>query len=151
MKPSSPLTIYIATSAEHNLHAYSLLCMVLAERGHKIFDWRSLPEARQRKRTLDLLFTFCTEAAGSADLVIYLGSPTTDALGSVSLSGQDAVCAASMAAISGVHVFGLRTPLETPGILLTRSVTEWFRDTESLLAAVERLAEEKAKMEIVTP
>lgn len=148
MKPSCPLVIYIATSAGRNLHAYFLLRDRLVEMGHRVLDWTTLPEfpldptdsVEQRRResnrdTFGKVFAFCTEAATSADLTIYLGP-----------AGQDAACEVSLAWSLGVRTFGLRGLFEAPGTILNRVVKEWFNDPAALLHAVECLAEEKAEL-----
>jgi hypothetical protein len=142
MKPSTSLSIYIASSAR-NLHAVRLLRDALQAAGHTVRDWTRfappLPDSMPvYERELALsddvrgeIFDFCADACARADLVIYLGP-----------SGQDAACEVGMAYVSGVPVFGLRGPLEAPGLILTRAVTHWFVDTTALLLNVEMLAEE---------
>lgn len=141
MRPSTSLTIYIASSFR-SLHAVHLLRDALVERSHKVLDWTKfappLPEGmspEKRRMALDSdergdIYAFCTEACGRADLVIYLGP-----------AGQDAACEVGMAAVSGVPVFGLAGRLEVPGLIMTRAVTRWCADVDELLLAVEGLAE----------
>ena len=146
MKPSVPLEIYIASSFR-NLHAVQMLAVSLREAGHTILDWTRLaPPIRnnmpmpERKALLDSdergeIFDFCRAACGSADLVIYIDP-----------AGQDAACEVGMAAASGILVFGLSSPLDAPGLILSRAVSQWFTSVGALLAAVEVLAEETAAM-----
>jgi hypothetical protein len=49
-----------------------------------------------------------------------------------------------MAWLSGVPVYGLGGPLEAPGLILSRAVSQWFVKSADLLAAVEGFAEETA-------
>lgn len=144
MKPSRSLTVYIATSAGRNLHAYFLLRERLWEKGHKVLDWTTLPEfplapdipvdkrrACYAKDSFGEVFAFCSQAVNHADLVIYLG-----------LAGQDAAVEVGMAHAVGTPVYGLRGLFEAPGTMLFFAVQQWFSEPGALLAAVERFAEE---------
>jgi hypothetical protein len=144
MKPSAPISIYIASSFR-NLYAVQLLRDALRDRGHTVLDWTKLapplPEGmtpEKRRAALDSdergeIFAACSEACGRADLVIYLGQ-----------AGQDAACEVGMAYVAGTPVFGLAGPLEKPGLILARAVTRWFGGYGELLEAVEGLAERAA-------
>jgi hypothetical protein len=144
-KPSHCLKIYIASSFR-NLHTVNLLTDRLAEAGHVVLDWTRfappLPAGmrpEERRAALDAddrgqIFEFCTNACSMADLVIYLGQ-----------SGQDAACEVGMAWLSGVPVYGLGGPLEAPGLILARAVSQWFGKSNDLLAAVEGFAEATAQ------
>lgn len=134
------LTIYIASSFR-NLHAVQLLRDVLKERGHTVLDFTELAPplpkgmtTEERRAALDAdaygtIFEFCTRACSQADLVIYLGA-----------SGQDSACEVGIAWTAGVPIYGLAGLLENPGTIMMQAVTYWFRDTESLLKGVEKLA-----------
>jgi hypothetical protein len=142
MKPSRSLTIYIASSFR-NLHAVHMLADQLREAGHSILDWTEfappLPADMRpddRRAALDSdesgrIFAFCTEACGTADLVIYLGA-----------AGQDSGTEVGIAYNAGVPVYGLSGPLEAPGLILARAVSRWFSKPGELLAAVEEFAGE---------
>jgi len=142
MKPSRSLTIYIASSFR-NLHAVQMLTIILREAGHEVLDWTEFAPPLsadmlpvQRRTALDSdkyghIFEFCTEACGTADLVIYLGA-----------SGQDSGTEVGIAYNAGVPVYGLSGPLEAPGLILARAVSRWFGKTSELLAVVEEFAEE---------
>lgn len=142
MNPSRALKIYIASSFR-NLHAVDMLADRLIDMGHSILDWTAFapplpPDMRpeERRAALDSdargsIFEFCSTACAGADLVIYLGG-----------SGQDTACEVGIAFNAGVPVLGLRGPMEAPGLMLARAVTEWHERVYTLLLAVERLAEE---------
>lgn len=142
MRSSRSLNLYIASSFR-NLHAVSLLTNRLREAGHFVLDWTRfappLPEnmrPEERRALLDSdarghIFDFCSQSSARADLVIYLGQ-----------AGQDAACEVGIAWNAGVPVYGLGGPLEAPGLILSRSVSQWFNSTPDLLAAVEAFAEE---------
>jgi hypothetical protein len=131
------MKIYIASSFK-NLHAVHLLRDVLQERGHVVLDWTKfqppLPEnmsIEEKRRELDSdergeIYAFCSEACGSADLIIYVGP-----------AGQDAACEVGIAACSGVMVWGLQGPLEAPGLILKQSVHRWFDNTADMLKALD--------------
>lgn len=133
------MKIYIASSFR-NLSAVLLLQAALVDRGHTVLDWtRHAPPISnnmpldERKALLDSdergqIFDFCTEACGSADLVVYLGP-----------AGQDAACEVGIAYSSGVHIFGIISPLETPGMILNRCVSRWFSSCEPFFDAVGEL------------
>ncbi|MDR2891571.1 MAG: translation initiation factor 2 [Deltaproteobacteria bacterium] len=142
MKPSKRLNIYIATSANRNLHAYLLLRDALTEDGHIIADWSKLPEfplspdmpleerrERMSRAAYSRVYDFCSQAAASSDLVIYIGP-----------AGQDAACEVGMAANAGVPIYGLRGFFEAPGTILGRAVTKWFDSPAALLDAVDKLS-----------
>jgi hypothetical protein len=145
MKKSTSLSVYIASSFR-NLPAVLLLRDTLTDAGHKVLDWTKmappLPEGaspEERRLALDsdergAIFSECSEACAHVDLVIYLGP-----------AGQDAACEVGMAYASGTPVFGLAGPLEKPGLILSRAVTNWCGDLGSLMQAVEILAESAAK------
>jgi hypothetical protein len=142
MKPSTSLTIYIASSFR-SLHAVHLLGDALSGRGHKVLDWTKfappLPDdmtPEERRQALDTdergeIFAFCVEACARADLVIYLGP-----------AGQDAGTEIGIAYNAGVPVYGLPGPLEAPGLVLAKAVSRWFTNVRELIAGVEEFAEE---------
>lgn len=130
------MRIYIASSYR-NLHVVQLLTAVLTEQGHIVEDWTKLappipsgmpePEA---KALLDSdergwIFNFCSRACICVDLLIYLGP-----------AGQDAACEVGLAASSDIPIFGLKGPLERPGLILNGLVSKWFSSAEELLEAV---------------
>ena len=148
MKSSTPLTIYIATSASRNLYAYMLLRDRLVDMGHRVLDWAKLlpplpagTPAGERRAAINSdeygkVFDFCAEAAASADLVIYLGP-----------AGQDAAAEIGMAYNAGVCTYGLQGVGEELGTILGRAVERWFTSYRDLLAAVEELAQEEEEEE----
>jgi len=73
---------------------------------------------------------FCTQTYTRADLVIYLGP-----------AGHDAAAEVGMASVVGIPVFGLAGWLEQPAQIVAKAVTQWVKDVEELMAAVERFAE----------
>lgn len=137
------MKIYIASSFR-NLNAVSLLRSYLEDNGHTVLDFAAyappLPAnmpLEERRRVLDSdergdIFAFCKQACTTADLVIYLGP-----------AGQDAAAEVGIAYASGVPVLGLAGPLEAPGLILTRCVYRWVRDTGSLFVAIVELELEK--------
>lgn len=138
------MKIYIASSFR-NLNAVSLLRSYLEDSGHTVLDFAAyappLPAGmplEERRRVLDSdergdIFAFCKKSCTSADLVIYLGP-----------AGQDAAAEVGIAYASGVPVLGLSGPLEAPGLILTKCVYRWVRDTTELFAAIAELVEPKA-------
>lgn len=139
------MNIYIASSFR-NLNAVSLLRSYLEDSGHTVLDWAAftppLPASmpiEERRRALDDdvrgdIFDFCKKACTSADLVIYLGP-----------AGQDAAAEVGIAHASGVPVLGLAGPLEAPGLILTRCVYRWARNTAELFVAVGELVEREVR------
>jgi hypothetical protein len=134
------LKIYIASSFR-NLPAVLLLRDALLERGHTVLDWTSLapplPEyltPEQRRLALDSdergdVFSFCVEACGNADLVVYLGP-----------AGQDAACEVGIAWAAGVPVFGITSPMDRPGTVLSRAVSVWASSPDELLEKIRGFA-----------
>ena len=112
------MKFYIASSHD-NLAQLLPLRDALLERGHIVYDWTNLlpriPKGAtkaQRKRLLDedktgKTFSFCSEAAGSVDVVIYLGQ-----------SGQDTGVEIGIAFGSGVPVVGILAKGEQAGLML---------------------------------
>lgn len=151
MKPSTSLTIYIASSAR-NFHAVAILRDAFLDRGHTVLDWTPLapplPEyltPDERKRALDSdergeIFDFCAESCASADVVIYYGP-----------AGQDAACEIGMACACGVYVLGLASPAEKPGLILSRAVDKWCTSHLELLQTVEEFAQGLVEVNIKTP
>lgn len=134
--------IYIASSWR-NLHYVRAISYILERMGCEMLDWSHLapplpdtmpPEERRRLFDSDQggeIFDFCRGACGGlADLVIYLGP-----------AGQDAAAELGIAHASGVPVYGLASPLETPGLIVSGCVSRWFRSPEDLLAATAELVE----------
>lgn len=145
MNSSRALKIYIASSFR-NLHAVEMLADRLTDLGHTVLDWTAFapplpsnmrPEERRAALASDTrgsIFEFCCTACAGADLVVYLGE-----------SGQDAACEVGIAFNAGVPVLGLRGPMEAPGLILARAVTEWHERVYTLLLAVERQAKENSE------
>ena len=133
------MRIYIASSYR-NLNAVLLLRDVLRSAGHEVLDWAdktppppdSMPvEERRRRFDSDeggALFDFCANACGSADLVVYLGP-----------AGQDAACEVGMAYVAGVPVFGIASPLECPGLILSRCVHQWFTEFAPFMQVIRKM------------
>lgn len=135
----TPFTVYVAASYRH-MHGVRLLysalrrvCPMIA-----ILDWtqhatppEGLSPAERRAwmdadtGTVSSVFRFCRDACASADLVIYLGE-----------SGQDAGVEVGIAHGVGVEVIGLAGPLESPGLMLNGSVSEWAKDVIELMELV---------------
>lgn len=146
MKRAHSLEIYIASSAAKNFHAVQLLRRELRHMGHTVLDWTTLtpplpdhltPDVRKAALDSDEcgeVFTFCTSACASADLVIYLGP-----------AGQDASCEVGIAFNAGVPVFGLAGLTEQPGVIMHRAVSKWFSSVRALLVGIEHLAEDMAR------
>ncbi len=139
MHSNRPYTIYIASSFRHK-HAVQMLTRLFTATlvDIAILDWTEKatpPEglnADQRRQWMDTdhggnVYSFCRDACGSADLVIYLGH-----------SGQDAGVEVGMAFGSGVEVIGLAGPLESPGLMLHGAVKEWAKNIEDLIFMVHR-------------
>ncbi len=131
--------IYIASSFRHK-YAVQMLSRLFTAVSPDIamLDWTEKatpPEglsADQRRQWMDTdhggnVYSFCRDACGSADLMIYLGH-----------SGQDAGVEVGMAFGSGVEVIGLAGPLESPGLMLHGTVKEWAKDVEELVHMVHR-------------
>ena len=130
------MKIYIASSFK-NLHGVHLLRNELAKRGHTVLDWSALAPPLPDDMPLDArralldsdergeIFDFCEQACQEADTVIYMGP-----------AGQDAAAEVGIAYASNVRVLGLAGPLEAPGLILSRCVSQWFANIGDLLAAV---------------
>lgn len=131
------MTIYLISSFR-SLPAVLLLRDALVRAGHKVLDFSSLapplPDSmptEARRAALDsdergAIFQFCTHACASADLCVYVGP-----------AGQDAACEVGIAYAAGVPLFGLISPLDSPGLILNGCVSQWHQDPASLLAAIE--------------
>lgn len=135
-----PFSLYIASSFK-NFHAVQLLRDLFQAYGFIVYDWTAftppLPDdmtPEERRKALDTdergeIFSFCAEACGRVDLVIYLGQ-----------SGQDAGVEVGIAHNAGVPIFGLAGPLERTGLMLSKAVTRWFTDSHTLLEGVAEFA-----------
>ena len=146
MKSARSLKIYIASSAR-NLHYVQLLSGILEHHFHTVLDWTSFAPpiaphspVEARKRALDSdergeIFNFCKSACGSADLLIYLGP-----------AGQDAAAEIGLAHASGVPILGLASPLEAPGLILSRCVTKWCKNVTELVEEVELYSQQKSNL-----
>ena len=135
------MKIYIAASFRL-LHAVRLLqnSLRVSLPGIEILDWTGLatppdnltPTQRREWMDTDLsgqVFTFCEEACGRADLIIYFGQ-----------SGQDAGVEVGLARAAGVPILGVLGPLEAPGLMLHGSVSLWVRDVTEMWQRIEALA-----------
>ncbi len=134
----TPFKIYVAASYRH-LHAVHLLYGLVREKlcpRVEFLDWTAKatppPGLSVQKRRLWMdtnhggeVFSFCRDACGSADLVIYYGD-----------SGQDVGVEIGMANTSGVEVIGLAGPLESPGLMLHGAVDVWATSVEHLLVLI---------------
>lgn len=130
------MIIYIAASFKH-MHGVRLLGRELGRLGCKILDWTAKASPPpgltplQRREWMDTdqdggqVYTFCRDACGNADLVIYYGE-----------SGQDAGVEIGLAAASGAPILGIRGPLEAPGLMLHGAVTTWVEGSEEALNVI---------------
>lgn len=132
------LRVYIASSFRH-VHAVRLFARELERLGYRIFDWTEKatpPEGlsvAERRQWMDTdhggeVFSFCAMACRSVDMVIYLGG-----------SGQDAGVEVGMAQGAGVPVFGIRGPLEAPGLMLHGAAAGWVETMDEALFVLEEL------------
>ncbi|MDR0828222.1 MAG: hypothetical protein LBN33_10215 [Desulfovibrio sp.] len=131
--------IYIAASWKHQ-HAVEMLSTLLEEQGHHVLSW--LREGRPEEAFFSRLelehfisseeggriFNFCSQAATSCDLVIYLGPSGCDAWAEVGAAyGRD------------VPILGLLAKSEEVG-LMRRMIRSWHSSVDDLLQAVKKMS-----------
>lgn len=127
------MRIYICSSAD-NLAAIRRIRDALVLGGHEVLDWTPfLPQPGplfnvEKDRDPDgRKYAFCSEACGSADLLIYLGP-----------SGQDAGVELGIAKTSGVPIWGVMGRGERPGLMVMGSVDRWAPSAEAIVDKLTR-------------
>ena len=140
--PGAP-RVYVASSFK-NLVAVKLLNCRLRERGYNVLDWTKkappvpaelTPEQRRAeldKDTRGEIFSFCKNACGQADAVIYLGP-----------SGQDAGIEVGLAHAAGILIYGMASPMEAIGTMLNGCVDRWFTCPNVMLNALDSQFKER--------
>lgn len=136
------LTLYTIASARQ-LHAVRLFHQAVRDAvpDVQILDWTDLaappaglsPRQRRDWRDTDAageVFSFCRDACGQSDLVVYLGP-----------AGQDAGVEIGLALAAGVPILGVRGPREEPGLMLHRAVVKWTTDVVQAVHDIETLAQ----------
>lgn len=136
------LTLYTIASARQ-IHAVRLFHQAVRDAvpDVQILDWTDLaappaglgPIQRRDWRDTDAageVFSFCRDACGQSDLVVYLGP-----------AGQDAGVEVGMALAAGVPILGVRGPHEEPGLMLQRAVRKWTSDVMQAVRHIEALVQ----------
>lgn len=135
------LTLYTIASARQ-IHAVRLFHQAVRDAvpDVQILDWTDLaappaglgPIQRRDWNDTDAageVFSFCRDACGQSDLVVYLGP-----------ASQDAGVEVGMALAAGVPILGVRGPHEEPGLMLQRAVRKWTSDVVHTVHCLEGLA-----------
>lgn len=135
-------TLYTIASARQ-IHAVRLFHKAVRDAmpDVRILDWTTLPTPpaglsplqRREWRATDAcgeIFSFCRDACGHSDLVVYLGP-----------AGQDAGVEIGLALAAGVPILGVRGPHEEPGLMLQRAVVKWTPDVVQAVHDIETLAQ----------
>ena len=134
-------TLYTAASIRQ-IHTVRLFHNAIRDRvpNARILDWTTLPTPPanlnpiQRKEWFDTeacgeAFSFCRDACGQSDLVVYLGP-----------ADQDVGVEIGLAFAAGIPILGVHGPQEKPGFMFQLAVGKWTSDIMQAVQHIEVLA-----------